>query len=431
MMQDQTPADLARAVVTACADCDVCRYLMADTSCQFFPELYRLADREAGGGPSITAEELQQLVELCNFCAICPCPNIRTEIMQAKRAFVARKGLPRALRSLEDVERLSRWAGCHPRLSNWLTRWPPTAALVKRWAGIHPERRLPQFPEVPFDRWAKREGLQQSPSGDGRRVALFVGCTGRFLFPAVPQAAVTVLRRLGLQVFIPEQRCCGLPSLLEGDKELTFSLVTFNLPRLAKLVAEGYDLVCSCPSCSFVLKRVWREGADYAPEVGGEPAVLVGLLRDDGYFASLSPQQRLLVAQRTYDLGEYLLELLQGKAGALKFRPSPGRLVYFPPCHLREQGIGTPYGELLPHIPGVEWVTISGSFYCCGMAGIMGFKRQFHAVSLAIAQPLAARIREAAPDRLLCDCLSCRLQFQQLLPYPVYHPIEILATALA
>jgi len=37
--------ETARQVRDACADCDVCRFLM-DSSCLFFPDLYRLYDRE-------------------------------------------------------------------------------------------------------------------------------------------------------------------------------------------------------------------------------------------------------------------------------------------------------------------------------------------------------------------------------------------------
>ena len=40
-----------------------------------------------------------------------------------------------------------------------------------------------------------------------------------------------------------------------------------------------------------------------------------------------------------------------------------------------------------------------------------------------------AKIKELDPAMLVTDCLSCRLQFKQLLPYKVYHPIEILKDA--
>jgi Fe-S oxidoreductase len=41
------------------------------------------------------------------------------------------------------------------------------------------------------------------------------------------------------------------------------------------------------------------------------------------------------------------------------------------------------------------------------------------------------KIREINPDRIVTDCLSCRLQFNPLLPYEVVHPIEVLRDAYA
>jgi glycerol-3-phosphate dehydrogenase subunit C len=63
------------------------------------------------------------------------------------------------------------------------------------------------------------------------------------------------------------------------------------------------------------------------------------------------------------------------------------------------------------------------------MGGIMGFKREFHETSIHLGNRLMAKIKEFDPERLITDCLSCRLQFNQLLPYEVYHPIEILQKA--
>jgi glycerol-3-phosphate dehydrogenase subunit C len=39
------------------------------------------------------------------------------------------------------------------------------------------------------------------------------------------------------------------------------------------------------------------------------------------------------------------------------------------------------------------------------------------------------KIKGLDPDGLITDCLSCRLQFNQLLPYKVQHPVEILKEA--
>ncbi|MDY0042636.1 MAG: heterodisulfide reductase-related iron-sulfur binding cluster, partial [Desulforhabdus sp.] len=74
---------------------------------------------------------------------------------------------------------------------------------------------------------------------------------------------------------------------------------------------------------------------------------------------------------------------------------------------------------------------IEGAFYCCGIAGIMGFKRDFHEVSIEMGRRLMEKIREIDPQRLVSDCLSCRIQFNQMISYRVYHPIEVLRESYA
>ena len=46
-----------------------------------------------------------------------------------------------------------------------------------------------------------------------------------------------------------------------------------------------------------------------------------------------------------------------------------------------------------------------------------------------VCRYLMDKIRGIDPDRIVTDCLSCRLQFNQLLPFPVSHPIEVLRDA--
>ena len=67
------------------------------------------------------------------------------------------------------------------------------------------------------------------------------------------------------------------------------------------------------------------------------------------------------MAENTYDLGEYLAYLHRKGELSTDFGPVPGRMVYYPPCHLREQEIGQPYVELLKMIPGID----SGSYQRC------------------------------------------------------------------
>jgi len=455
-MDPNSPENLIRKIVNACADCDDCRFLM-DQSCLFLPELFRLYDREKETGREIPSEDLRRLVDLCNFCALCPCRNVRTDIMKAKTAFIERDGLDWRIRALQDVERLSRVCGAYPRMTNRIFQNRGMGSLLKKGGGIHPDRSVPRFPDSPFSRWAEKQDLKRkSRKTIGRKVAFFAGCTGRYLFPEVPRAAVEVLRRNQVAVYLPEQHCCGMPPMLEGDRDLALKLAEFNLDQFSRAVDEGYDIICSCPTCGYLLKDVLRDGAYHSSAfqesiedakpgymkvpapfgVGGstderfvwlKTSVYGNLLKDDGYFSDLDPLKRIRVAEHTYDLGEYLGMLCREEVFEKPIHSVETRAVYYPPCHLREQEIGTPYPDLLSAVPGLSVESIGGSFYCCGIAGIMGFKTEFHDASLRMGRPLMEKINESHPDLILTDCLSCRLQFQQMTDFEVRHPVEILS----
>jgi glycerol-3-phosphate dehydrogenase subunit C len=383
---------------------------------------------------------------------------VRANIIEAKTGFIDRDGLKFGVRTLEDVERVAGLCGSFPKLANRLLRGKATGGLIKKAAGIHHARQIPLFPEKSFPQWVKTQKLNTRPKKSRRRkVAYFAGCTANYLFPEVPRAAVEVFQYNGIDVFCPDQKCCGMPSMLEGDRKLTLDFVRHNTDTLAAAVADGYDIVCSCPTCGYMLRNVLKEGAYYSAQyqasVGADGAYLKiptagasanpggkkfnvlkksmfqDILKDEGYFSDIDPMKRIMVAESTYDLGEYLLDL--HRAGELKtdFGEVSGPLVYYPPCHLREQNIGRPYQELLSLLPGVNLEPVDGSLYCCGMAGIMGFKRDFHETAIHLGRRLMDKIKELDPQWLVTDCLSCRLQFKQLLPYKVQHPIEILKEA--
>ncbi len=124
------PEGAARAVLDACAGCEACRFLM-DTSCLFFPELFRLSDRELDRGVETSSQELRGLIDLCNFCGQCPCPDIRAGIIEAKTLFIERDGLKFGVRTIEDVERIAKLCGAFPRLINGLFDNRAAGGLLK------------------------------------------------------------------------------------------------------------------------------------------------------------------------------------------------------------------------------------------------------------------------------------------------------------
>ncbi|MCE1237346.1 MAG: hypothetical protein LWW93_13430 [Hyphomicrobiales bacterium] len=474
----EAPETIARGVLTLCADCDQCRDLLDEAPCQFFPRLFTYADRMKAGGPVPDGREWLDMIDLCNSCGQCPCASIQTRIREAKDAFVARDGLAFGVRLIEDVRLTGRLCGMAPSIANALMRTEPVAGWLKRAVGVDPARRLPTVPAEGFDAWAAREGLHEPVEGPGRKVAYFVGCTARHYFPEVARATVEVLRAAGIGVFVPpDQQCCGMPTYLEGDRPFTEKLAKTNLPILRDCVRAGYDVVSACPTCSFAFKTVLARGARFAPqrrerilalaeEEGGDvpgaidrlaafdaaptgrtgsaaaefsaPWVVNHLLVrphagegvDDGYFADLDPDLRIEVASHVWELGEYLRDLVAQGLWSLPAGIDGERLGHFPPCHLREQEMGRPWAELLAEIDGLDVTTLGRADDCCGLGGIMGFKTNFHHASLAMGRGLMARTEAVAPDRVVTECLGCRVQFEQMQSRPVAHPVEILADAL-
>ncbi|MBS0014687.1 MAG: hypothetical protein KFF46_12045 [Desulfobacterales bacterium] len=450
--EQKSSSTLIRQVVEACADCDTCRFLM-DESCLFFPELYRLYDREKQAGLPAAEKDLHRLADMCTLCGLCPCSDIRAGIIGAKIARVREKGLPLSARLLSDVETAGRWGCRFPGFFNTLFRVPGAAQTVKRMAGIARDRKLPGIPKENFFSWAARKGLNRNP-GRQPKIAYFAGCTAAYLFPEVARAAVAVLEHNDIGVYVPPQRCCGMPTLLEGEKKRTDRRVKKNLKSLLDAAALGCDPVCSCPTCGFFMKVLLKEGAVYSdayqkavnagtdeiripdsrPGKGGytslQKSMYGKILKDNPYFSGIDPLARIKLSEKISDTGQYMESLHQ--QGRLDPNPGriSGRMMYFAPCHQREQNIGSPYENLLALIPGLELSRVGGAMDCCGMGGSLGFKEGFHEKSIRLGRRLAEKIRAAAPEAIVTDCLSCRLQFRHLMPeIPVFHPLEILKKA--
>jgi glycerol-3-phosphate dehydrogenase subunit C len=440
-----------RSVVDACADCDSCRFLM-DKSCLLFPELYRLYDKEKEEGKPVNEAKLRDLAELCTLCGLCPCPDIRADVIRGKTQRVSKEGMQIGVRLLADVQFFARLGGLMPRLVNAVMRIKPIADILKKIAGIHAQRDIPLIAQESFFAWARRKGLDRKRDQQ-RKVAYFAGCTAGYLFPEVARATVNVLEHNGISVYVPPQDCCGMPTLLEGDEPTTLRRVRSNLETLLNAVREGYDLVCSCPTCGFLMKMLLRERAFYSEayqrsikagtdeiKIPDSKAGKTGftclkksmyqaILKDDSYFSGLDPLDRIALSEKITDLGEYLDRLYRDKRLNIHFGKLQGHMVYFAPCHQREQEIGTPYENLLQLIPGLSIKRVGSAMDCCGMGGSLGFKKNFHKISINLGQPLMEKIKKAEPEAIITECLSCRLQFTHALPYPVLHPIELISQA--
>jgi len=207
-------------------------------------------------------------------------------------------------------------------LSNIANRNPLGRLIIEKVLGIHRERNLLEFHRETFSRWFKKRSRRQAPvdSQDGE-VAIFHTCTVEYNAPQVGRAAVDVLEHNNVGASCPEQRCCGMPFLDGGDIESTIENAAFNVKRLADEIRAGRDIVVPGPTCSYMIKK------EYPELLGTEDA--------------------RLVAEKTYDLCEYLVKRArQGKLNR-DFKKKPGKVAYQAACHLRAQNIGFKSRDLM------------------------------------------------------------------------------------
>jgi glycerol-3-phosphate dehydrogenase subunit C len=442
----RTGREAMRAAVEYCADCTSCMDLM-EGECRFFAELFPL--EWIRGQEPISEAAVRKLADSCTYCGLCPCPEIPARLTEGKSAYVAEEGLPLSVRLLTDVPRLARLCGTFPRVYDALQSSKPVQPLLRKVSRVHPDRAFPRFAKESFFKWAARTGRTERE--DGRRhAAYFAGCTVGYLFPEVGRAVVAVLERNGVPVYVPPQECCGMPFLVEGDQPHALAKAESNVQRLLEARRAGDEIVSSCPTCGFFLKVLLKENAIYSDEyqrsvhagdddripnagggLGSQGTLTMayrGASEDDGAFASIPALARIEVADNVLDTGDYLALLLAQGQLDTRFAPIAERIAYFPPCHQRTQERARPYADLLKLIPELS-VQVVGENACCGMGGSVGFKADVHEASLEVGRPLFESLEKVAPDAIVTECLSCRLQFNHALQYPVFHPMEILARA--
>jgi glycerol-3-phosphate dehydrogenase subunit C len=231
-------------------------------------------------------------------------------------------------------------------------------------------------------------------------VVLFYTCSVQWNEPQVGRAAVQVLEHNGFTVFAPELKCCGMPALDGGDVDRATEWAKQNVARLTPFVEAGCDILSPGPTCSYMLKH---EYADYL----GTPAAAA-------------------VAERSYDLMEYLYKVR--KQGELKedFENEVGEIGYHLPCHLKVQKIGFRSRDILKKLPGAK-VTLVDKCSC--MDGTWGMKTQHYERSKEWAQPLLEGLTKESPTTLSSDCLIAKLQIEEGTGQKVVHPIEILRDA--
>jgi glycerol-3-phosphate dehydrogenase subunit C len=376
---------------------------------------FRLAGGEMVQGPhSTNPRSPDHSVDYCSGCGWCTtsCPaGVKIAEMNNQARARLREGRRPRLRDwgLGQTDLTGTWGVRFAPLANVVMRNRLARGAMEATLGIHRRAPVPPFARRTFrSRWRRREAGRTPATGATRpgpeeAVVYFHGCAANYYEPHVAEAAIEVLRRNGWQTIVPEQVCCGLPLISNGLYADARGRASRNTRVLAEYARAGYRIVGTSTSCTHTLKAEYEEMLD---------------LRDDDTRA---------VADATWDICEFLLDLHERGRLDTRFGRLDEDLPYHAPCQLRSHGIGLPALDLFALVPGLRARDMDHD--CCGIAGTYGLKREKYDIAMKVGAPLFEKVRASGAATAACDSETCRWQIETATGVRTRHPVEILLEA--
>ncbi len=392
--------------------------------CNAFPTLFDLIDNsQSMEVDGVAKKDYWQVVDHCYLCDMCymtKCPYVPPHpwnvdfphLMLRAKAVRFKKGeISTRDKFLTSTDTVGRLAGIPIVVNavNAVNKNTPARRLMDKVMRVHPDALLPEYHSRTLRKRARAkqrtDGTAAVAAGDTRgRVVLYATCYSNYNEPELGLDLIAILEHNGIPVRLAErEQCCGMPKLELGDFESVARAKEANIPVLARLVDEGWDIVAPVPSCVLMYKQE-----------------LPLMFPDDPAVAK--------VRDAIYDPFEYLMR--RHKAGQLRtdFKNRLGKISYHVPCHLRVQNLGLKTREVLELVPGTEVDPIER---CSGHDGSYAVKSEFHEVSMKICRPVVSRVEAANPDHYSSDCPIAGHQIENGLKNgrKPEHPLKLLRHA--
>jgi L-lactate dehydrogenase complex protein LldE len=239
---------------------------------------------------------------------------------------------------------------------------------------------------------------------NGHTAALFVPCLVDAFAPEVAEAAIAVLRGLGIAVVYPDgQTCCGQPAFNAGYRAAARAAAR----RFIEVFEPHGPIVCPSGSCVAMVRH------HYAP-----------LFEKDPNWHARAQK----VASRTYEFTEYLVQVLGVDAVGASFS---GRLTYHDSCHLLNAiGVAEQPRRLIENVSGADFVEMADSDHCCGFGG--SFSVKYPDISAALLEDKVNNIVASGAQVVVGGDMGCLLNIEGMLhrkgiPIRVMHIAQLLA----
>lgn len=386
-------ADLNKELERVFDICHGCRRCVS--LCNAFPTLFDLVDEsstmEVDGVDKADYAKVVDQCYLCDMCYMSKCPYVPPHewnvdfphlMLRAKAVKFKKDGTSMRNRVLSDTNKVPKLASIPVVVQavNALNANKGFRKVLEKTAGVHHSAPVPKYHSKTLRKRVAKMGKAITPQPLGRttgKLALYATCYGNYNSPELGDDFFKVFQHNGVQIeLVPKEKCCGMPKLELGDLESVRKAKEANIPVLAKLVDEGFDLTAPVPSCVLMYKQE-----------------LPLMFPDDA--------DVIKVQQAFFDPFEYLF--LRHKEGGFKtdFKKELGEINYQIACHLRVQNIGIKARDILSMVPGTN---VQVQERCSGHDGTYAVKNESHDFAVKIARPVVRKVDAHDPDYFISDC---------------------------
>ena len=269
--EDSLNKELER-VFDICHGCRRCVSL-----CDAFPTLFDLVDEsdtfEVDGVDKADYAKVSDQCYMCDMCYMAKCPYTPPHewnvdfphlMLRAKAVKFTKSGASLRDRILTSTDTVGKLATI-PLVDitvNALNKNNTFRKALDSGFGVHHQAPVPEYHSKTMHKRVAPLAAATAPiepvtAGNTKgKVALYVTCYGNYNSPHLGEDFHSVFTHNGIQIdLVPKEQCCGMPKLELGDLQAVAKLKEANIPVLAKLVDEGYDLIAPIPSCVLMYKQ--------------------------------------------------------------------------------------------------------------------------------------------------------------------------------
>ncbi|PAF43468.1 (Fe-S)-binding protein [Helicobacter sp. 11S03491-1] len=247
------------------------------------------------------------------------------------------------------------------------------------------------------------------------KVAIFIGCLSNYNYVGVGESLLFILDKLGINVLIPKQECCGAPAYFTGDIKTVRHLIKKNIIYFEDFIHKVDAILIPEATCAAMLIEDWEHALSEDEQA-------------EEWLKRLKPlKSKMQMASLWLEKNTSLIAML---------RSSPMQnqsITYHDPCHARKvlKIYQEPRNLLAQNYKMIE---MSDSSRCCGFGGISMQSDKYDLVVKA-GEPKAKMIQESGADIVSAECSACRMQLDNAMDNArveatFSHPLELIALAL-